>query len=252
MSKIDRVAYGLLTREDLAALPPNTPLSRRLMAVPFVGKDVPSRSSEFAHPDALIGLTILAYRYEGLRRADVRRVVAQLKADFARQAGPRDHRPASRLFAKWLELSSSNATTSTNNHAPSSSTTTTTSSSTSLSGAGAAVLPLALFEPSDSRQLDRLCARIARLPELAYYYLRQHVFPATMNFQAAKLSACGHALGSKLLFSRRLGFSGTPSNLLPLDLGQCQYEPGSDGEILHVLTSPLVVSAQEKHNWYFC
>ena len=38
------------------------------MAVPFVGKDVPSRSSEFAHPDVVIGLTILAYRYEGLRK----------------------------------------------------------------------------------------------------------------------------------------------------------------------------------------
>ena len=34
------------------------------MAVPYVGKDVPSRSSEFAHPDVLIGLTVLAYRYE--------------------------------------------------------------------------------------------------------------------------------------------------------------------------------------------
>lgn len=32
------------------------------------GKDVPSRASEFAHPDVVIGLTILAYRYEGLRR----------------------------------------------------------------------------------------------------------------------------------------------------------------------------------------
>ena len=27
-------------------------------------QDVPSRSSEFAHPDVAIGLTILAYRYE--------------------------------------------------------------------------------------------------------------------------------------------------------------------------------------------
>ena len=49
------------------------------MAVPFVGKDVPSQSSEFAHPDALIGLTILAYRYEGLRLSDLKRVITQLK-----------------------------------------------------------------------------------------------------------------------------------------------------------------------------
>lgn len=39
---------------DLAAAEPGTPKSRLLMAVPFIGKDVPSHSSEFAHPDALI------------------------------------------------------------------------------------------------------------------------------------------------------------------------------------------------------
>ena len=28
----------------------------------------------------------------------------------------------------------------------------------------------------------------------------------------------------------RLGFSGTPSELMPRELGQCEYEPGSEGE----------------------
>jgi hypothetical protein len=41
------------------------PRSRLLLAVPFVGKDVPSRASEFSHPDVVIGLSTLAYRYEG-------------------------------------------------------------------------------------------------------------------------------------------------------------------------------------------
>eukprot|EP00965_Chrysotila_dentata_P249234 6208794-Pleurochrysis_carterae.AAC.2 len=41
------------------------PRSRRYLAVPFVGKDTPSPSSEYAHPDVAIGLTILAYRYAG-------------------------------------------------------------------------------------------------------------------------------------------------------------------------------------------
>lgn len=60
LSKIDRVSFGLLGPLDTQA--PSSPHSRRLMAVPFVGKDVPSRSSEFAHPDVLVGLTVLAYR----------------------------------------------------------------------------------------------------------------------------------------------------------------------------------------------
>ena len=67
-SKIDRVSFGLLSTEDLAVAKerdPFMPKSRKLLAVPFLGKDVPSRSSEFSHPDVVIGLTTLAYRYEG-------------------------------------------------------------------------------------------------------------------------------------------------------------------------------------------
>lgn len=29
----------------------------------FIGKDVPSKASEFAHPDVIIGLSVLAYRF---------------------------------------------------------------------------------------------------------------------------------------------------------------------------------------------
>jgi hypothetical protein len=41
---------------------PHVPRSRLKLGVPFVGKDVPSKSSEFAHPDVIIGLTVLAFR----------------------------------------------------------------------------------------------------------------------------------------------------------------------------------------------
>jgi hypothetical protein len=45
-----------------------------------------------------------------------------------------------------------------------------------------------------------------------------------------------------MLFEQRLGFSGTPSDLLPVELGRCHYEKGSDGKMLHLLTSPKVLS----------
>jgi hypothetical protein len=56
-----------------------------------------------------------------------------------------------------------------------------------------------------------------------------------------KLSACGQELGGDMLFGRRIGFSGTPSDILPLELGSCQYERGSDGRVVHYLTSPSIV-----------
>lgn len=66
LQKINRVHFGLLQPRDVELLEADgvrIPTTRKLLAVPFVGKDVPSRASEFAHPDILIGLTILAFRY---------------------------------------------------------------------------------------------------------------------------------------------------------------------------------------------
>ncbi|RHY98210.1 hypothetical protein DYB35_004616 [Aphanomyces astaci] len=222
LSKINRVSYGLLRHHHMQHT--HTP-SRLLLAVPFVGKDVPSRSSEFAHPDVLIGLTILAYRYEGIRRSDAKTIVSQLKHDFSRQLGPRDERPACVLFRSWLVQGLEST------------------------GSVHGVLPLPLFQLNDASQVTRLLQLIQRLPSVVYYYVRQHVFPSCMNFQQLKVSACGHELGSHSLFARRVGFSGTPSNLLPLDLGTCHYEPQSDGNIFSVLTSPSVTTLERKLNW---
>ena len=44
-----------------------------------------------------------------------------------------------------------------------------------------------------------------------------------------------------MLFDIRLGFSGTPSDLIPPALGKCQFEPGSEAQILRVLSSPQYV-----------
>ena len=74
------------------------------------------------------------------------------------------------------------------------------------------------------------------------YYLFEHVLPSTMRFPQQKLCASGQELGGDLLFGRRLGFSGTPSDLLPEELSPCVYAAGDDARMLHVLTSPGVVA----------
>ncbi|GMF19344.1 unnamed protein product [Phytophthora fragariaefolia] len=234
LSKINRVSYGLLRGEhQAAAASGNTggnAHSRLLLAVPFIGKDVPSRSSEFAHPDVLIGLTILAYRYEGIRVSDLVRIVSQLKQDFSRQLGPRDQRPACAMFREWVRTGLA-------------------ALSSEKQEASGGVLPLPLFQLRDSAQVARLHFLVAKLAGVVYYYVRQHVFPSCMNFQKLKISACGHELGSNSLFAKRIGFSGTPSNLLPMDLGECYYEPRSDGSIFEALTNKRIVSIERKVEW---
>ena len=198
----------------------------------------------------LIGLTILAYRYSGLRRKDLQRLVTQLKQDYSRQIGPRNERPAALLFREWLDLaiSEKNGSKKTG-EAMAGSPKALRTASASASSSSIPVLPLPLFQPTDPQQLGRLYSLTKRLPQIIHYFLCNHIFPKTMNFQRLKVSACGHELGSSMLFGTRLGFSGTPSNLLPVDLGICQFEPGSEGKIVHTLTSAKVMSASVKRNW---
>lgn len=78
------------------------PHSRLQLAIPFVGKDCPSRASEFAHPEVTIGLTVLAYRYSGLREHDVRDVLQTVRSDFDREAGAFRMRRSATLFGSWV------------------------------------------------------------------------------------------------------------------------------------------------------
>ena len=47
-----------------------------------------------------------------------------------------------------------------------------------------------------------------------------------------------------MLFGTRVGFSGTPADLLPDEFGACEWAEGDDAKMLHVLTDPAVVSYQ--------
>ena len=60
--------------------------------------------------------------------------------------------------------------------------------------------------------------------DIIRYYLETVVFPETTAHQATKLSANGQDLGGSMLFGTRIGFSGTPSSLLPLEMGECVYQ----------------------------
>jgi hypothetical protein len=105
LQKINRVNFGLLQPHDISLLESagvKIPASRKLTAVPFIAKDVPSRSSEFAHPDILIGLTILAFRYEGLRRKDFYLLLRHLRDSLDEQGGAFHQRPSSQIFEQWI------------------------------------------------------------------------------------------------------------------------------------------------------
>lgn len=276
LAKINRVSFGRLTAEHIAALDPNMPRSRRLTAVPFVGKDAPSRASEFAHPDILIGLTDLTYRIEGLSLADLRRVVTTLQEKLQRELGPPALRPSALLFKQWLQEASvapprlrserSEIFGSPLTLARQLSRQLSSPSASSASRAKATFtfalgddadrdedesdLPeLAVLKTGDTVQMNGLFRSLARLPSVVEHYVCSHVFATCLDYHRTSLQASGQELGGSMLFGRRLGFSGTPSDLLPVELGSCHYERGSDGRVLSVLTSPEHVRVRQLEEW---
>ena len=266
LGKVNRVSFGLLADCDLERLnDARTPVSRRLCAVPFVGKDVPSRASEFSQPDVVIGLTILAYRYEGLRVTDFAIVLRLLRETMAAETGPYEKRPACKNFARWVRVAGGRV------RGPG-----------GLGGgeprvpkvkAGRSevqlfdllfeyddglcsgmkyddIWPLHIVNVHDKEQLHALFCLLRKVPLVSRHYLHTHVFPATCAHQGLKLSACGQDLGGDLIFGTRLGFSGTPSELLPLELGACCYERESDGKMVAILSdSSVCASAPLPNDW---
>eukprot|EP00756_Hemistasia_phaeocysticola_P010308 Hpha_TRINITY_DN15008_c2_g11::TRINITY_DN15008_c2_g11_i2::g.123952::m.123952 len=438
LQKIDRVTFGIMTPEDIARAlqaSPQMPRSRFKLAIPFVGKDLPSESSEFAHPDIVIGLSVMAYRYEGLREADFDEVLAMVQQRVQREVGNWRQRRTNRMYERWVdsangrlvykidykrgsgltsgyrfisrgtneeEVEIANAAIArgaggesgemveddTDNvttvrsaqeldqlidgagdrpvvvdwyarwcppcrviapyfaqlsskfvntifikadvdvvpqaaadaavsamptfmvykrgekvgelcggderrllalmreHNPSDAAggdrvgevdmrPAMVSAATDLlaqqqhlvplsdhdpaklwpavgaalaatlgalcDGLFADVLPLRKLQQSNRLEVNRLYQLLRMCPETIHWYLDECVFPEYMRHQTVKLSASGHELGSATIFPVRMGFSGTPSDLLPVDLGECDYERTTDGRLVHTLTNPEVV-----------
>jgi hypothetical protein len=248
LSKINRVSFGLLSEEEIdKALKedPMMPRSRTKTAVPFVGKDVPSHRSEFAHPDIVICLTILAFRYEGLRQMDFLNMLKDLQERMWNEEGPYHKRNASILFSEWVRLAGGRVKGSLRDDKQRKNDQKLASnrqiSDGSVSGKKE-IWALHLINIDDTDQFNVVYQLLHKVPNVVHHYLSTVIFPDVMRHQGIKISACGQELGSEMLFPRRLGFSGTPSDLLPLELGKCQYELGSDGKMISYLTSPAIVN----------
>jgi hypothetical protein len=65
-----------------------------------------------------------------------------------------------------------------------------------------------------------------------------------MRLQSTKLSASGVDIGSPMLFASRIGFSGTPSNLLPLSLRNCIYDAGTQAHVVRTFVDPSISASE--------
>lgn len=248
LSKPVRVSYGALVSQEwenmCAESPKNPPpQSRWKLAVPFVGKDIPSKSSEFAQPDVAIGFTILAFHHQGLRQDDVQLVLKKSQKNVENENGPIDDRPTMHEYRRWVEEGGGAVRTPAE------------LMSLKQEDDLTNTPPLYQLQLDSAKQLEGLHNLLRYSPSMITAYLNG-VFPATMNFQDQKLSASGEDIGGGILFNTVLGFSGTPNDLLPFGMCKrseesnmmCDFEPGCEAEIVHVLASSTRTSLEILEN----
>jgi hypothetical protein len=210
MGRVNRVNYGILRPTD--ELYATSGWRRRLLAIPFRGKDAPSHGSEFAHPDITMLFTAFAFAYDGLREGDAASLLGSSQADLRAQRGPLVRRPAWVRWARW----------------------------TSSRG-----LPLHIIDGSRPEQLAVAAAALRYNREAISHYCQTLVWPRALTRRAAKLTASGEEIGGPALFARRIGFSGTPSALLPRSLCPCSFDAVTEGKILATLADTDVVDDLE-------
>jgi hypothetical protein len=104
------------------------------------------------------------------------------------------------------------------------------------------VVQLKFLQKSNKEQMDKLYELIRYEPLVIHHYLQRNIFPQYMRSQRMKISASGQAVGGDMLVGKRVGFSGTPSDLLPQELGRCDYETGDDGMMLTTCLDRSVTS----------
>lgn len=147
-------------------------MSRALLACPFVGKDTPSQSSEFAAADIRIMATAFAYNYQGLRIADIVNLVRELKSGLKSGSGKLSERQEYVTFQGWLEAAA-------------------------LQGDAAAqaarrIPSLDLFPVGDADAIHQLQTAICRVPAVIATHLKNHAFKKTSSAQVEQVGRVGH------------------------------------------------------------
>ncbi|KAK1937540.1 hypothetical protein X943_002698 [Babesia divergens] len=249
ISRVNLVNYGVLSvkqLEEILAQNPNTPQSRRMLAVPFVGKGTPSRYSEFSHPDVLIGFTILAYLYQGLRKSDFVLALRHLAQQFYEEPGHLCDRESYKTFNRWVlsaggRLRESKRKSTLQYHYLCDITDEHVINPAEYVDRASDIWTLDVVNVYDEEQLEVLYNLLKNDGLVIEYFLCNVLFPAAMEHTTLQLTASAMELGSSMLFPIRLGFSGTPSQLLPVEMGKCHYSRGTDGMILKVLTDDTIV-----------
>eukprot|EP01060_Flectonema_neradi_P013755 TRINITY_DN2047_c2_g1_i1.p1 TRINITY_DN2047_c2_g1~~TRINITY_DN2047_c2_g1_i1.p1 ORF type:complete len:4005 (+),score=760.52 TRINITY_DN2047_c2_g1_i1:105-12119(+) len=260
LQKIHRQSFGYLTEAELTKSlneHPDMPKSRIHLAVPFIGKDTPSPSSEFQHPDITIGFTIHAYKQNGMRMSDLRIMIDKMKKMFYKdETYPRHARKISLEYVSCMKEMSCRVNgydwkgnyiepKNRGKHIDQDDVKVDYPETAREARQRREMWHLQVLNVNDTNQMNVVSKYLLRSDRAVKWFLFEYAFPTTLLKSARQLSASGQELGNAIISGRRAGFSGTPQDLLPLAMGNCDYAPFDDGDMISTLGNSDVVSVRD-------
>ena len=260
LQKIHRQSFGYLTQPELTKAlveQPDMPKSRIHLAVPFIGKDTPSPSSEFQHPDVAIGFTIHAYKQSGMRESDLTIFINQMKKKFyTDDTQPRHKRAAAMEYVSCMKemccrvdgydwkgnyIEPKNRGKNIDQEDKKVNYKETARETRQRKE----MWQLPVVNTQDSYQMSVVAKYLLKSDRAVQWFLFEYAFPVTLLKSTRQLSASGQELGNGIISGKRAGFSGTPQDLLPLEMGPCGHAPYDDGDMIATLGNVDVISVTD-------
>eukprot|EP00929_Paragymnodinium_shiwhaense_P070628 TRINITY_DN35771_c0_g2_i1.p1 TRINITY_DN35771_c0_g2~~TRINITY_DN35771_c0_g2_i1.p1 ORF type:complete len:2134 (+),score=468.58 TRINITY_DN35771_c0_g2_i1:176-6403(+) len=287
---IHKVHYGLVVGEKLEQQYEDTfcPKSRKLLAVPFDGLDTPSAAAEFSDPEVAIGFTILAYRYNGLRKRDLETLLQILQDHSESENSRRPYRrAANQAFVSMVietghtvrgftedgqfmgDLSHGERLAKRQEAAERRQVAKNVAAEAMAAAAKAGlhagaseaamhqdvrleVKPLECVDLTDGDQLLELYFVLKGSAQAVKYLLEESVLRPhsdALDGHASSMHVCGQELAGPQLFRQCFALSGTPNELLPLSMGQCIFAEADIGTVFQRLGDPNTVAVHTVGEW---
>lgn len=170
-------------------------------------------------------LVFIALRYSELRLSDFRSVIRHMQQSMQNEEGEHRSRPSACKWATWVAIAGGHVhgvADDTQQEFVRQGKLSFGNKDEPMGDLGATLTsderaafthcwPLQRVDVADEEQMSLLYKVLCTSARMQHELLCRLSFPDTMEFQEAKLSACGQEIGGSLLFGRRLGFSGTVS-----------------------------------------
>ncbi|MFA5880170.1 MAG: DUF3638 domain-containing protein [Candidatus Margulisiibacteriota bacterium] len=171
-------------------------------AIPWLGVNTPSPTSEFANPDITIGFSYLQYYYKGLSEDNIAKILDHMKNSANKEQGTT---PTQTLFSSWVHDLN--------------------------------LADLKMLDLNDSAKVKALHKLLTQNKKVINYFLETIIFPKELQYFEFQISSNAQDLAGKLSSAFKIGFTGTSEEETCPEALTVHADGKTNAEMITVLTT---------------